>query len=105
VSMKFGAWERDRYREVGEASRLIPQSASVTASETLVPHVARRALVQTLRYASESFGRDYDYFFILKTDLDSETRERYRYVLNSPEYQLDHEGEYTLLYRRARAGG
>lgn len=105
VSMKFGARERDRYREVEEASRLIPQSASVTASETLVPHVARRALVQTLRYASDSFGRDYDYFFILKTDLDPETRERYRYVLNSPEYQLAQEGEYTLLYRRTRAVG
>jgi uncharacterized membrane protein len=105
VSMKFGARDRDRYREVEEASRLIPQSASVTASETLVPHVARRALVQTLRYASDSFGRDYDYFFILKTDLDPGTRERYRYVLNSPEYQLAQEGEYTLLYRRTGAGG
>jgi uncharacterized membrane protein len=101
VSMKCNPSERGRYREVTEAIQLIPASASVTASETLVPHVARRMRVQTLRYAAESFGRDYDYFFILKSDLDAGTRDRYRHVLASSEYQLVYAGEYTLLYLRS----
>ncbi len=101
VSLEFGERDRRRFLEVERLVRLIPPSASVTASETLVPHVARRLHVQTLRYAKESFGSDYDYFFILRSDLDARTREMYGHVLHSLAYQLASEGEDTLLYRRS----
>lgn len=101
VSHTFGETERERFREVQEVAKRIPRTSSVTASETLVPHVARRKELQTLRYAADSFGRYHDYFFILKTDLDPGTKVRYRYVLASPEYRLVHEGTYTLLFQGA----
>ena len=96
--MVTGEAERTRYREVVETADLIPPAASVTATETLVPHVARREKIQTLRYA-DRFGGDYEYFFLLKSDLDPGTRERFRYVLASRAYELVREGTWTLLYR------
>ncbi len=100
VSLDFSQKDRERFLEVEKVARLIPPKASVTASETLVPHVARRIQLQTLRYARESFGGDYEYFFLLRSDLDGRTRETYAYVLNSPVYQMTYEGENVLLFRR-----
>jgi uncharacterized membrane protein len=96
---------RERSREVERLRSLIPPSASVTASETLVPHVARRMQVQTLRYAAESFGRDNDYYFVLKADLDRDTIARYQHVFESGgAYSLVQEGPNTVLFRRRDAG-
>jgi uncharacterized membrane protein len=100
VDFRWDDERRDRFREVRDAAALIPEAASVTASETLVPHVSKRLRVQTLRYAADGLGRDYDYFFILKTDLDPQTGARYRSVLDGRLYELVKEGRTTLLLRK-----
>jgi len=100
VDFRWDDETRERFREVRDVAASIPEAASVTASETLVPHVSKRLRVQTLRYAADGFGRDYDYFFILKTDLDPGTGGRYRYVLDGGRYELVKDGRSTLLFRK-----
>ena len=71
-TVRFAASEDDarRWREVQSALSLIPDHGAVTASETLVPHVARRRRVQTIRYA-EQRGWAYEYFFLLRSDVEA----------------------------------
>src|SRR5262249_47488215 len=66
--------QRLRYQEVGAIARALPPDASVTASESLVPHVARRERVQTLRSALSGPARSYDYYFIVNEDLNASNR-------------------------------
>lgn len=48
-----------RYAEVREVAASLPEDAFVAASETLVPHVARRRRVATVRYPASAIGADY----------------------------------------------
>ena len=60
VNLSISPDAQERYREVREMAARIPVDASVTASETLVPHVARREELQTLRYARGGPGEEYE---------------------------------------------
>ncbi len=99
VDFEYGDTDRERYREVRELAALIPPEASVTASEVLVPHVAARRLVETIRYAPNRPGRHYDYFFILR---NAEPRELARMpeVTNLVDYELVRRGRWCTLLRR-----
>jgi hypothetical protein len=57
-----------------EIATLIPDDASLTASETLVPHVARRAEIQTVRFAHRGPGRYYEYYFLLEETARADLR-------------------------------
>jgi uncharacterized membrane protein len=59
IDFSYTDEERERYAELRECIRMIPADASVLASESLVPHVARRRVVETTRYA-EGRRRQYD---------------------------------------------
>ena len=77
----------------------IPPSDSVTASETLVPHVSARQSLQTLRYAKRDHGAEYDTFFVLKSELPEWTLE-FPYVFREISYRRVGDGTYTVLYRK-----
>jgi uncharacterized membrane protein len=91
---------RARYREVTEVASRLKPDLSVAASETLVPHVARRERVQTLRYADSGPARTSDVFFVWREDLDPATRARFPEVFDGGVYDRVYEGQFTLLYAR-----
>jgi len=96
---------RARYQEITEiASRLKPE-LSVTASETLVPHVARRERVQTLRYADSGPARTYDVFLVSREDLDPATRARFPEVFDGEAYDRVYEGRFAWVYARKGSAG
>ena len=99
VDFDYDATDRERHREVRELVALIPPDASVTASEALVPHVADRRLVETVRYAANRPGRHFDYFFLLR---GTEARELARMpeVRNRVDYELVRQGRWCSLLRR-----
>lgn len=53
IDFTYSAADRARYAELCELVATIPPEASVLASETLAPHVARRRTVGTARYAAQ----------------------------------------------------
>lgn len=102
VDFHFSALERDRYREVAELSAMIPDEASVTASEILVPHLARRRQIETIRYAVHRPGRRYLYYLVLR-DLPVDRFDQLPEVAGLEAYELVRRGKYCDLLRR-RAG-
>ena len=89
----------ERYQEVKEMAQRIPPSDSVTASETLVPHVSSRQALQTLRYAKSDHGAEYDTFFVLKSELPEWTLQ-FPYVFREISYRRVADGTYAVLYRK-----
>jgi uncharacterized membrane protein len=97
----FGAHEvarpdataKARYEEVRRIAREIPQGASVTASEELVPHVARRMDLTTLRYAHPGAGWGADYLFVTQF----ERHENLAKMLAAAPYVVMAEGRYVRL--------
>ena len=99
VQFSVPARAEARYSEVREMAARIPADDSVTASEVLVPHVAQRQSLQTLRYAQPGEGAEYATFFVLKSEL-AEWAPRFPAVFNGTRYTRVAEGEYTVVYRR-----
>lgn len=102
VDFRYSEQERERYREVTQLAALIPPQASVTASEILVPHVARRRRVETIRYAPNRPGRRYDYYLVLR-GLRVDRLERLPEVTGLVEYEPVRRGKYCDLLRRRNA--
>ena len=106
VDFEYGDDDRARYEELRKLVALIPPEASVTANEELVPHVATREKVETLRYAGSNAGRAYDFFLIL-----NDKRTKARLVADFPEvamlrqYELVESGEFLMLLGRRSAAG
>lgn len=69
--IEFGltAPERERYEAVKRMNALIPREASVAASENLVPHVAARKDVYTLK---DGGAFDADYVFLHGSSVQSD---------------------------------
>ena len=67
LSLKMNDALAEKYERVASVLQEIPASATVTASETLCPHVARRRTILTYRYAD----RETDYFALWNGDHDS----------------------------------
>ena len=106
VDFAYSADERARYEELLRFIALIPADASVTANEELVPHVARRRRVETLRYAQGNAGRSYDYYLLLQNE---GTRDQlvieYPEVASLAAYELLERGDQFVLLRRRGLGG
>jgi uncharacterized membrane protein len=100
VGFAISAAERARFVEVEAMARMIPPEASVTASERLVSHVARRERVQTIRYAGSLGGRGYDYYFVLGEEVDPQVEARYPEVFGGGDYALIEKGRFVQLYQR-----
>ena len=101
IDFRFTEEEQKRYREVRGFVEEIPEDASVTASEVLVPHVARRRQVETARYAAGRPGRSYDYYFLLLRDAQAEL-ELLPEVASLQRYEVVRKGTYCVLLRRSK---
>ena len=99
VNLSISPDAQERYREVTEMAVRIPVDASVTASETLVPHVARRQELATLRYALGAPGAEYQIFFVLKSEL-GEWATRFPAVFAERSHRRVADGKYTVMYQR-----
>jgi len=105
IEFAYGDEARARHQEIAEiAGRLNPE-LSITASETLVPHVARRERVQTLRYADSGPARTYDVYLVLRQELDAATRARFPEVFDGTGYDRVYEGRFAVVYARKQPGG
>jgi uncharacterized membrane protein len=102
IDFEFSQEDRRRYRDVVELAAMIPDGASVTASETLVPHVARRREIQTARHAHMGPARYYDYYFILEETSRADLRYLFE-VAGLRDYELVARNATCSLLRR-RAG-
>jgi uncharacterized membrane protein len=96
VDFRYTEQQRERYREVTELVSMIPPDASVTASEKLVPHVARRRHVETSRFAVHRPGRDYDYFLFHRASAKRELKK----LRATRKYEIVREGKHVVLLRR-----
>jgi hypothetical protein len=105
IAFDYGGEARARYEEIEEIASRLNAELSITASETLVPHVARRQRVQTLRYADHGPARAYDVFFVLRQDLDAATRARFPNVFDGTEYERVYEGRFAVVYARKQQHG
>lgn len=99
VDFEYSEMERERYRELLEMIDRVPPTASVTASEILVPHLAGRERIETIRYAANRPGRFYDYFLVLR-DLPVDRFELLPEIAGLQTYELVHRGKYCDLLRR-----
>lgn len=99
VDFHYSESERERHRELVELVAMIPPAASVTASEILVPHVARRRQIETIRYALRRPGRRYDYYLVLR-GLPVDRFERLPEVAGFEAYEPLRRGKYCDLLRR-----
>jgi hypothetical protein len=92
--------DRARYRAVQRLAASIPESASVTASENLVPHVARRGEVQTSRLVEPqgSLGHP-DAFFIFENELP-ELQRKVPWIADASRYERRGTGGGAVLIVR-----
>lgn len=67
AARKFAKRDRERYAQLAEALRLVPSSASVAATEKMVPHVSNRREVYV-------FPREADFLLVHEADLDEGRR-------------------------------
>ena len=103
VDFKFDEVEKERLDLLHEMIALIPEQASVTANEELVPHLARRKYIETLRYAMSGGGRAYEYY-LLRNNSETQAwiKKYYPEVVSFRAYQLVKQNrEFTLLRRKA----
>ncbi len=76
-TIDFDYSERDRaqLQELGELIEQIPTSASVLASETLVPHVSQRRVVETVRHVHDRKFSSFDFILIFNDGSAQRLRE------------------------------
>jgi len=65
IDFDYSERDRDRYRELNELIDRIPPDAAVLASENLVPHVARRRIVETTRHVRDRKFPHYDAILVV----------------------------------------
>jgi len=93
VEFEFSDAERERYRALRELIAMIPDDASVSATEIAGPHVSSRKLMYAMRAGTQNA----DYLLIESHKLKlGRTRESLRGALES--------GQYGILARRADFG-
>lgn len=97
VPFKYDTTEQDRYEELRKLVSIIPPEASVTASETIAPHVARRKDVQTLRYAP--LGKDF--YLLFRGEIhQKEFMKTHETVFKQIDYTLIQTTTHFHLYKR-----
>lgn len=103
-TIDFDYSERDRARlqELRELIDLIPTSASVLASETLVPHVSQRRIVETVRHVHDRKFASFDFILIFNDGSAQRLRETPAFH-GLREYEAAERSEHFILFR-ARPG-
>ncbi|HYP88120.1 MAG TPA: DUF2079 domain-containing protein [Polyangiaceae bacterium] len=90
--------ERQRYETVKKMNAMIPREASVAASEDLVPHVAARLNVYTLK---DGGAFDADYVFLHGSSVQSDnSRSGLNTMFSRDDYGLVASGDDLYLFKR-----
>jgi uncharacterized membrane protein len=96
LDFDYSSSDRERYRELAELIGGIPEDATVLASETLVPHVARRRIVETERYVRQRRPRRYD-FILLHNDGSAQRMRKVPYLSGLRDYRVEHSEHFVLF--------
>lgn len=75
IDFNYSESDRARKQELGELIELIPTDASVLASETLVPHVSQRRIVETVRHVHDRKFSSFDFILIFNDGSAQRLRE------------------------------
>lgn len=97
IDFDYSEFDRARYEELGRLVELIDEEAVVLASETLVPHVARRRIVETARYASQRAPRKYD-FILVHNDGSAKRLQGVSYLNGLRAYDIAESSERFVLF-------
>jgi uncharacterized membrane protein len=98
IEFEMSAPERQRYQTVKRMNARIPREASVAASENLVPHVAARKNVFTLK---DGVPADADYVFLHGASVQGDaSRSALTTMFSRDEYGLLDSGDDLYLFKR-----
>lgn len=97
IDWDFSDKERQRYHDVLELKKLVPDSASVSTTENVGPHFSSRVNFYSMRTGTQ----DADYIVAERSKLDvSQTRTAFRVAVRSGEYGVVKRlGDIVLLKR------
>jgi uncharacterized membrane protein len=97
IDFDYSERDRERYRELKELTALIPQEATVLASENLVPHVSQRRIVETTRHAHDRKFRHYD-FILVVNDGDAQRLRRTPGLNGLKDYDIARRSKSFILF-------
>lgn len=75
IDFDYSESDRARYEELYSLVEQIPDEATVLASETLVPHVSQRRIVETVRHVHDRKFSNYDFILIFNDGSAQRLRE------------------------------
>jgi hypothetical protein len=98
IEFQMSAAERQRYQTVKRLDAMIPRQGSVAASEDLVPHVAARKNVFTLK---DGVAVDADYVFLHGSSVQGDnSRSALSTMFGRDDYGLLTSGDDLYLFKR-----
>ena len=98
VDFDYSEKDRERYEELGDLIDRIPDEATVLASETLVPHVAQRRIVETVRHVHDRKFSHYDSILIFNDGSAQRLRE-IPYLDGLRGYEIARRSEHFILFK------
>ena len=100
VAFSLTPREEKRYQDLSALIQRIPQSASVAATETVIPHVSNRLNAFTLKITA---GKA-DYLLLYRHHLDDGVRDRVKEALKEQPYGLvEKRGDFYLFAKNVQA--
>ncbi|MEN9577090.1 MAG: hypothetical protein RJA70_99 [Pseudomonadota bacterium] len=98
VAFAMSESEKRQFNDVTELAKQIPQTASVAATERLVPHVSTRVTIYTLR----SEHGDSEYLLVDRKEVQAAQRHILRSIVDGGKYKLvDRRSDFFLFSRIA----
>jgi len=98
IDFNYSEQDRARYEELSELIEQIDDDAMVLASESLVPHVSRRHIVETARYAAQRAPRPYD-FILVVNDGDAQKLRHTPTFFGLRNYDIAERSEHFTLFK------
>lgn len=98
IDFTYSASDHAQYEELKALVAQIPDEASVLASETLVPHVAQRRIVETVRHVHDGKYPSFDFILIFNDGSAQRLRElpRFHGLLG---YDFPQRSEHFILFK------
>ena len=103
IDFDYSESDRARYEELCTLVEQIPDEASVLASETLVPHVSQRLIVETVRHVHARKFSNYDFILIFNDGSAQRLRETPSFH-GLRGYDIGQRSEHFILFKAATTG-
>lgn len=98
IDFTYSEQDRAQLRELNGLIDQIDEDAMVLASESLVPHVARRHIVETARYAAQRAPRRYDVILVVNDGAARKLR-NVPYLNGLRHYDIAERTEHFILFK------